>query len=396
MGDGSVVELGGYIQFLPYAVVAALMALSLRWRLIQQSATGKGGLIALAVAMLLIAVLPVTRELSIKVLNGFYALIIDLRHLSRIDTHPRIQNIGGQFYVYYGILKKSLLESLPYLGLAVFAVVGLFRSKRRAAYALCLILPLIWFMPFILKEWIGGRANNLRYFSPMLPLLSILGAIGWRAVVREKRKPDHWSRPTFAAAIVVAFALLYLLAARIEMLGFADAFFVTGGAQWFGLVLFLFALAWLLYPALRARIQLPFATLAQAAFVLAFVAAYVSDATATWGARAANEGHVKLLAYLEPNAHVFADGQFALYFLLTRPDSTLAFYKPDDFQSDLKFIDVALDEGRPVYVMTLDLTRVVRKALQDYGYNDGPRAIAIERSISPADGQHYGLYRLHR
>jgi len=396
VGAKSNLSLGGYVQFLPYALAGGVLALSLRWRQPRELVTGKGGLIILAAVALVVALVPVTRELSLKILNGFYALVIDLRHLAAIDTHSRIENVGGEYYLYYGTLKKSLLENLPYLGLTVFAVVGMFKSRRRAAYALCLVLPLVWFMPFILKEWIGGRANNLRYFSPMLPMLAILAAAAWRAICREKRLSGRGLWLIVTVSILVSVILLYSWSARSETLGFTEAFFVTGGAQWIALILLLFSLAWVFLPFLRLRIRLPFAILVQTAFMLAFVSAYGSDAFKTWEVREEVEWHAQSISYIEPNAHVFATGQFALYFLLTRPEATLAFHEPADIHSDLKFIDMALKQGRPVYIMTIELTRIVRKALKNAGYNYGPGGIEIERSVSSVDGQHYGLYRLTR
>jgi len=396
MGAKSAVELDGYSQYLPFAIVVGLMVLSLRWRRMQRLVKGKTGLITLAVVVVLSAVIPTSRELILKFLNGFYALVIDLRHLAAIDTHPRIERVGGEFYAYYGMLKKSLLESLPYLALSVFAVIGMFRSKRRAAYALCLVLPLVWVTPFLLREWIGGRANNLRYFSPMLPMLAILGAIGWKVIARKPREYRFWPWLTFAISLVLSLVLLYLYAENSDLLGFAHAFFVTGGAQWFGLTLLLFTLAWLVFTSLKHRLQLPLATLAQAGFVLAFVSAYAFDAVETWRLRATIESHAESLSELEPDAHVFATGQFALYFLLTRPDSTLAFFRPEDIESDLRYMEFALGEGRPVYIMTLELAREVRKALMEYGYNSGPGAIAVERSDFQVIGRQYELYRLQR
>ena len=85
---------------------------------------------------------------------------MDLRQLSYIDAHGRINLIDGEFYLYYGMLKKSLLESLPWLGLAAFAVVGIFNSERRAAHALCLLFPLVWFLPTAATEWsLVGRGT---------------------------------------------------------------------------------------------------------------------------------------------------------------------------------------------------------------------------------------------
>ncbi len=385
--------LGGYIIYAPYGLLVAAFAMSLRWRRMQQWVTGNWGWALLVLGVAIAASIPTVREMALRILNGLYALVVDLQHLSFIDTYPRIDHVDNEFYRYYGMLKKSLLESLPWLSLTVFAVVGMFKSRRRSAFALCLLLPLATFMPYAAYEWIGGRANNMRYFSPALPLLAIMASCAWSTFSKGQ---NVWLYRTALACVLLTTGLLYAFSARSTQLGFADAFFVTGGAQWMALALLLLSVAWIALPKGRHRLQLPLVLAAQMSFLLAFVAAYAADASLTRQVRAAVAQETESFAYIEPNAHVFSPGHFSLYFQLLRPEATLAFYSPRDIAADIEFINIALAQGRPVYIASVDLTRVVRKAFLDMGYNYGPGGFTIKQSISPIDHQYHDLYRLMR
>ncbi len=339
--------LGGYVVYAPYGLLVAAFAMSLRWKRMQQWVTGNWGWVMLVLGIVIAASIPTARDIALKILNGLYALVVDLRHLSYIDTHPRIDHVDNEFYRYYGMLKKSLLESLPWLSLTVFAIVGLFKSRQRSAFALCLLLPLALFMPYAAYEWIGGRANNMRYVSPVLPLLAIMASCAWSTISKDR---NVWLYRTALASVLLTSGLLYAFSARSAQLGFADAFFVTGGAQWMALALLLLSIAWIVLPASRRWLQLPVVVATQACFMLAFVSAYAGDASMTRYVRSMVAQQTQSTRYIEPNAHVFAPGYFALYFQLLRPEATLAFHDPRNIAQDIEFMNIALAQGRPVYI----------------------------------------------
>lgn len=386
-------SLYGYARYLPFALPAGAALLSLRSRTIRTMLADRRGVAIIAAAVVMVLVLPGLRELSFKILRGLWVLIVDLKYLAVIDTHRRIQDMGD-FYVYYGTLKKSLLQSLPYIGLAVFSAFAMFRDRRKAAYALCLLVPLAWFAPFAATEWIGGRANNLRYFSPVLPLLAILGAVGWRRIANDATR--NTVVITLVGGLAAAAALLWAWWTSHPSPGIFQAFFVTGGTTWLGLAIVLISVAWIAFPATNKKMRLPAMIVLQASFFLAFTAGYLADAHETRKVRLSVAAETASFQFIEANAHVFSPGHFALYFLLNRPESTLAFYVQDDIGNDITFINRALDQGRPVYIATLGLTRIVRQALVQAGYPIGPEGFSIRAAPSPVDGRNVGLYRIIR
>jgi len=393
LGKHTSTSLTNYVRYLPYAFLAWALFLVFRWQRIQRLAKGKSGWILLGLGVAVTASVPSIRELASKLAHGLYVLVVDLRTLSAIDSHPRIQNIGGQYFLYYETLKKSLLESLPYLGTALITFAAIFRLERRSAYFLCFFLPLIWFLPLAASEWVGGRGNNMRYFSAMLPLLAIIGAIAWGAVSTHDTKRLIWMP---ILAIALAGGLLYFSAASVNGLAWNQAFFVTGWVQWFGLAMLVLSIAWMAFPNWQDKLRLPIALMIQLSFMLAFVAGYAFDAAATYKIRAEVERQRENFSYIEANSHIFSRGHFALYFQLLRPDATLAYYVPDEIESDLEYMQIALNSARPVYIDTVELARVVKEALDNGGFGYGDEGYVIERSVSPVDGRLYDLYRLRR
>jgi 4-amino-4-deoxy-L-arabinose transferase-like glycosyltransferase len=396
-GAGDNTSVANYARYVPYALLALALAMSLRLRAVQRTATGRWGWLLLGGAIAATLVIPPLREMAWQMVHGLYALVVDLRQLKYIDTHPRIQMIGGEFYLYYGMLKKSLVESLPWLGLAAFAVAGMFKSERRAAHALCVVFPLVWFLPTAASEWIGGRANNMRYLSAALPLLSVVAAVGWRAVANWQRgRAPNLTSALWGLSVPVAAGLLYLASSNSRRLGFIQAFFVTGGAQWLALAVLALSIVWLAWRARRRWLQGPLVIAMQVSLLMALVVGYAFDASLTRTVRAQVQQEAASYAYIEPNAHMVAPGLFASYFQLLRPEATLAFPTPASMADDMLFIEKALQQGRPVYLATVELTRSFRKELLNSGRGFGSGGFSIEPSVSPVDGQHHGLYRLKR
>jgi 4-amino-4-deoxy-L-arabinose transferase-like glycosyltransferase len=397
-GAGDTTSLANYARYVPYALLALVLAMSLRLRTVQGVvAHRRYGWLLLGGVITATLVIPPLRELAWQMLHGLYALVVDLRQLKYIDTHPRIQWIDGEFYLYYGMLKKSLVESLPWLGLATFGVAGMFKSERRAAHALCLLFPLVWFLPTAASEWIGGRANNMRYLSAALPLLSVLAAVGWRTVAGWHRgRGVNVTSALWGLSVPAAAGLLYLASSNSRHLGFFQAFFVTGSAQWLALAVLVLSIAWLAWRTRRRWLQGPLLIAVQVSLLMALVAGYAFDASVTRTVRAQVQQEAASYAYIEPNAHMVAPGLFASYFQLLRPEATLAFPTPESMADDIRFIERALQQGRPVYLATVELTRSVRKELLNSGRGFGPGGFSIEPSISAVDGQHHGLYQLKR
>ena len=82
---------------------------------------------------------------------------------------------GGM--VYFGALKKSILQGLPYLVILAIPIWTLIRDPRhRLAIAMLFQVPAGYIGFYSYFAWHGGISLNLRYFVPVLPFTSILTA----------------------------------------------------------------------------------------------------------------------------------------------------------------------------------------------------------------------------
>jgi len=115
-----------------------------------------------------------TRQLAVRMGHGLYVLLVDLQSYSRATDDPGVMKSDTGYLVFYGYLKRSLLQSLPYLGVLIPAL-----RTRRAQSGDAPFLGVVctlWILPFALMEWHGGFSFNMRYFVPLLPGLAIITA----------------------------------------------------------------------------------------------------------------------------------------------------------------------------------------------------------------------------
>lgn len=138
-------------------------------------------------------------------------VIVKFRGLGKLlfDLRGEPTNFGGRqvqlfAVIYFGGLKMALIQSLPWLPILLLAVQDAVKNPpRRLALALCSIVPLTLLFYFSRNTWHGGMGTNLRYFLPVLPFLSILGA--WSLMILVRRSAPRWWRiPAVAALLVLA------------------------------------------------------------------------------------------------------------------------------------------------------------------------------------------------
>lgn len=140
---------------------------------------------AIIITILLVVILvmiPGVRKTVEKPLNGAYQLIVDFR-VRDVDIKEgalsRSQD-GGMVYI--GGLKKSLLQSCPYLVILLIPFLIIVRLDKEYVPLTILFLIPVFFISFYSYQnaWHGGMCLNLRYFVPILPFTSILSAYAWR------------------------------------------------------------------------------------------------------------------------------------------------------------------------------------------------------------------------
>lgn len=125
----------------------------------------------------LVCTVPVMRELALQYFTGAYALVVDAKTIN--DPLPEIfRNADGVLFI-AGAPKKALGQSLPWLGLLLMLVMQPWHAENRRAVIIVLVALVFWTLPFFMRSWHGGFGSNMRYFLPLLPLLSILATKLW-------------------------------------------------------------------------------------------------------------------------------------------------------------------------------------------------------------------------
>ncbi|HEX6221378.1 MAG TPA: hypothetical protein VF115_09805 [Acidimicrobiia bacterium] len=159
-------------------------------------------------ALLMVFAVPFTRRFILDTIGGIWTLVVDLRNYGISDEEGLVRLADGSL-VYFGTVKKSLLQSAPYLVLIALPVVTAWRTAQRRT-ALLLVIPIVTYIGFYApRAWHGGLSFNLRYFLPLLPFAAILTAWGLRIVVEGARIDSEFAR----VARFIALGTLALFAA---------------------------------------------------------------------------------------------------------------------------------------------------------------------------------------
>ena len=131
--------------------------------------------LAIAVVILSAALfLPATGEALRSIGHGYHALFAD----SRVISDPRsgvIRQPDGTL-IFWGVAKKALFQSLPWLGAIAALLVGGWAAKHRKGVFILLIFVGVWSLPFAALAWHGGYSSSMRYFLPIVPPLCLLVA----------------------------------------------------------------------------------------------------------------------------------------------------------------------------------------------------------------------------
>jgi len=141
------------------------------------------GLCAAVGALLLV---PEIRISAARLAGGLYQLVVDLRVRDLGIAEGGLSRGPGGGMVYFGGLKKSLLQSCPYLASLAIPIYALFRTRALTLpLVMLLFVPVTYIGAYGYFAWHGGMGLNLRYLLPVLPFTSILTAFALRDLARK-------------------------------------------------------------------------------------------------------------------------------------------------------------------------------------------------------------------
>lgn len=327
------------------AILAGLAAFAVLRRLGFRT---RAGLVTLVVAAAAVFAVDPARQLLLALLRGFYVLVIDLQAYGRVGGEPGVVVGEGGYVVFFGVLKRALVQSLPYLGLLPVMVAG-FRTSR--TYRLVLTLAAFWIAPFALSEWHGGLSFNMRYFVPLLPFLAIASsrAIGELAeALTGSRRPRPKTLGRVGCYAVTVAAISFILVASRPVVGYTLALYVPLALA---AALAVACTAFLLRaPDRRPGPAAAALLLTVAAVAWAGTSALVYDLNLSWRHRASVAAVNARTATLEDGIVVVTNipEYFAQQFL--RPDSIVATVSEARPFDVIALIEHYLGRGRRVYI----------------------------------------------
>ncbi|WP_339106769.1 hypothetical protein [Roseovarius rhodophyticola] len=137
-----------------------------------------------------------------KLTGGIHALLLDSTSIQ--DSRPKaLMTLPDGTVAFWGLPKKALFQSLPWLG-CLALLIGLVWGERRRSVAIALLFVTVWALPFILRSWHGGMSSNMRYLLPVIPLLAMLSIWGILELAQRRGSVNPY---IFGIASLVGFAV---------------------------------------------------------------------------------------------------------------------------------------------------------------------------------------------
>lgn len=353
--DGEPGSAGGVSRYLPIVFLGATCFVG-AWlatrpasrRILQRY--WRGAALAAVTCVALALFIPQIWTLAAKLLNGGYQVFVDfrIRDLTIIEGGLTRGPSGGM--VYLATLKKSLLQSAPYLVALVLPLINLWRGKDVLPLAILFLVPAAFIGVYGYFAWHGGCcAFNMRYFVPALPFLAILTAHAWREIAPSLRPP--W--PRIAILLVVTVVIVHYLAAypRPAPMVVQELIFLAVPLA----IAFVLGVLLLLSRFVAAGRSGTYAGAASATMFTALVwGALVSltyDFPRSYFIRAGRVEFSKAVGPLiESDSILFAPYGDQFFGLIERGDVRFARPWKDDYATFRPLIDFHLDAGRKVYL----------------------------------------------
>jgi hypothetical protein len=364
-------SLQGYMPLLPYAVIGGAIVISFAFPRVRRAFLGVRGLLIVATGLAALLLLPWTQPMILRILRGYYVLIVDLQSYDYVSHSIGIIRMEDGLVLFWGSLKESLGQSMPYLGFAVLPAARLFQPERRSAYVLCILFPAIWYAPFAWTQWHGGLSNNLRYFTPTLPFLAILAASAWNDIRQQAN-----AKPSWLLSIVVFMAVPIMVTTALAKMNSENYFFAVQIVipSMIFITSATIALAWVLAADKHETLKRPASLIFVVGLVWAFLASAMIDPAISQSRRDSVRASHELFSNLEDNSLVYAIEPERFPWQLRRPAATLGILLHD---VDYTLIDTALRQDRPVYAHTSFVADAIKSG------TDGSRYHVTQLSDDP-------------
>lgn len=343
---------GGNASLAPYlilgAVLLAAFAVTSLWRAAQpyRRPIVIGTAIAAGAAIVLV---PELHRLAEKTLRGFLVLGYDLTLSSEVDRRPGVVTLEDGRVLFFGVHKKALVQSMPWLGCLPLLALG--RGYRSKAVQLALLAGVTTMLPFAMKQWHGGYSNNLRYLLPALPFLSLLGAAGLDGLVRQLQ-PKLWPFVASLLLWIFGFFAFFVLARPLA----SDVLqHLLPNILFLALLVCSLAVLWL------SRLQGLLLQVLAMCFALAAVSANVIDLRQQYEARLTSARLADHLAALPPQTLVYVRGAHRALPVLLNPDQYLATIDRITRKADWALVDKAIGQGLNVATVDDEIAQVLSK-----------------------------------
>ncbi len=127
-----------------------------------------GGAVAVLAAVLI--VFP-------SLFKGAWLMLIDIQSYAG-PLRPGLEKDAYGYWDFWGVPKKALLQSMPWMTLALAPIVMFLRGYKTKETSFLLLFAAAVLLFFAMRGWHGGMAYNMRYYLGAAPFIAILAAVG--------------------------------------------------------------------------------------------------------------------------------------------------------------------------------------------------------------------------
>jgi hypothetical protein len=191
-------------MYAPLAVVgAALAASALVFDL--RSLALRADRMTIALIALILAALAFPTVL--RLLHGYWYALVDAQSYRFVERQPGVERDAWGWLSFYGLSKKALAQSLPFLPLLIAPAARFFAGRMSRGEGLVFLAAGAFATLYAYNETDSGLGLNSRFLLPLVPLACVLAAIELQRVSRSA-KLSRTSLALFALAGMSGFGVL--------------------------------------------------------------------------------------------------------------------------------------------------------------------------------------------